>query len=279
MNHPETLPALGSGLGYRAPYRADLFLKPEAVDFLEVVADHFLDATREGEEELELLASRWPVVPHALDLSLGSAEGLDRGYLERLAQLIHRLDPPWWSEHLCLTRAGGVEIGHLAPLPFTWEAVEAVCRNLETIRRHISAPLILENITCPFYLPGAEMSETEFLAEVLERTGCGLLLDVTNLYVNSINHGYEAPAALAKLPLERVVQLHYAGGHVETGTMIDSHSHPVPPEIWQLLDEVLKRAPVRAVLLERDEQLPPFSELETELERARDLGRRHGRWG
>lgn len=278
MSTQDRLPALGSGLGYREPFRTDLFLRPGAVDFLEIVADHYLDASREKREELELLASQFPLVPHALDLSLGSADGLDPDYLNLLAELVNRLDPPWWSEHLSLTRSGGVEIGHLSPLPFTREARDTVCRNVEAARRRIRAPLILENITCPFFVPGAEMTEVDFLSEVVERTGCGVLLDVANLHINSVNHGYDPWQALERLPLERVVQLHFVGGHQEGGTWIDSHSRPAPPEIWALMETVLAQAPVKGIILERDEALPPFAELEAEVARARTLGKKHGRW-
>lgn len=273
-----TLPALGAGLGFREPLRAELFLHRGQVDFLEITADHYLDAPPGKQEELELLARHFPLVPHALDLSLGSAEGLDPGYLDRLARLVERLSPPWWSEHLAFTKAGGVRIGHLAPLPFTREAVETVARNVETVRRRIGAPLILENITYPFALPGSEMTEGQFLAEVLERTGCGLLLDVTNLYTNAVNHGYAPEALLEDLPLERVVQLHFVGGHWHDGTLVDSHGGPTPPEVWRLMDEVVARAPVKGIVLERDENLPPFAELATEVEQARAVGRRHRRW-
>jgi uncharacterized protein len=248
------------------------------VDFLEIVADHYLDAGREKARELELLAGHFPLIPHGLDLSLGSAEGIDRAYLRKLAALVQRLDPPWWSEHIAFTRAGGVEIGHLTPLPYTREALDVLCRNVAEARVAIEAPLVLENIAYLQAVPGSEMSEADFLAEVVERTDCGLLLDVTNLHANALNHGYDALAYLARLPLERVVQLHFVGGHWEQDVLIDSHSRPTPPDVWALVDAVLARAPVRGAVLERDENLPPFAELVDELEQARALGRRHGRW-
>jgi uncharacterized protein len=272
------LPTLGVGIGYREPYRADLFLSRPRVDFLEIVADHYLDAGREKARELELLAGHFPLIPHGLDLSLGSAEGIDRAYLRKLAALVQRLDPPWWSEHVAFTRAGGVEIGHLTPLPYTREALDVLCRNVAEARAAIDVPLVLENIAYLQAVPGSEMSEADFLAEVVERTDCGLLLDVTNLHANAVNHGYDALAYLARLPLERVVQLHFVGGHWERDVLIDSHSRPTPPDVWALVDAVLARAPVRGAVLERDENLPPFAELVDELEQARALGRRHGRW-
>jgi uncharacterized protein (UPF0276 family) len=272
------LPTLGVGLGFREPYRSDLFLHREHVDFLEITADHYLDVGPEKEHELELLAQHFTLIPHGLNLSLGSAEGLNATYLDKLAGLVRRLNPPWWSEHIAFTHVGGVEIGHLAPLPFTWEALETLCRNIAEVRRALDVPLILENISYVVRVPGAEMTEGAFLRELLERTGCGLLLDVMNLHANAVNHGYDAYAFLEHLPLERVVQLHFVGGHRERGVLIDSHAQPTHPEVWALLDAVVARAPVKGIILERDENLPPFTQLLGELARARAIGQRHGRW-
>ena len=273
-----SLPTLGVGLGFRPPFRSELFAHSEQVDFLEIVADHYLDASPEKERELELLVANFTLIPHGLHLSLGSADGVDRVYLGKVARLIEQVQPPWWSEHIAFTRAGGMNIGHLAPLPFTREALEALCRNVAEVQRRIEVPLILENITYTVRLPGAPMSEAEFLAEVLDRTGCGLLLDVTNLHTNAVNHGYDVSAFLEKLPLERVVQLHFVGGDWQGGVLVDNHSQPTPPEVWMLMGEILGRAPVRGVILERDENLPPFRELLGEMGKAREMGRRYGRW-
>ena len=272
------LPTLGVGLGFREPFLADLFLHQQEVDFLEITADHYMDSSSLKRQELDLLASHFTLIPHGLDLSLGSAEGLDATYIRKFAEIVDFVKPPWWSEHIALTHAGGVQIGHLSPVPFTHEAIEVLSRNIAEVRRAINVPLILENITYMVEMPGAEMDEADFLTELLERTDCGLLLDVTNLYTNAVNHDYNIEEMLAKLPLERVVQLHFAGGYWEDGMLIDSHSHPTPSDVWTLMDEVLARAPVKGVILERDEDLPPFSELLAELQHARELGRRRGRW-
>jgi uncharacterized protein len=275
--HRGELPLLGAGLGYREPFRSELFLHRRGVDFLEITVDHFFDASMEKGDELALLAEHFTLIPHGLNLSLGTAEGLDPAYLEQFAALVERIDPPWWSEHIAFTRAGGVEIGHLTPLPFTREALNVLCRNIETARQRIGVPLILENISFTVNLPGAEMSEAEFISEALERTDCGLLLDVTNLYTNSVNHGYDPLAFLEALPLERVVQLHFTGGFEHDGLLIDSHSEPAPPAVWSLLEAVVQRAPVRGIVLERDENLPAFAELLGEVARARTILQRHPR--
>ena len=274
-----SLPTLGVGLGFRAPFKPDLFLRQDEVDFLEITADHYLDAPPEKERELALLAEHFTLIPHGLNLSLGSADGLDPAYVRNLASLVRRLDPPWWSEHIAFTRAGDRDIGHLSPLPHTREALDVLSRNVAEVRRHLDVPLILENISYLVTMPGAEMSEAEFLAELVERTDCGLLLDVMNLHANASNHGYDPRWFLDRLPLERVVQLHFVGGHWSGDVLIDSHSEPTPPEVWELLDEVLRGAPVKGIILERDENIPPFRELVRELDHARAIGRRHGRWG
>lgn len=275
-------PILGVGIGYRSPFRSGLFRDPSAVDFLEITIEHFLDATDARIDELRLLARHFPLTPHGLNLSLGSAEGIDRGYVEKVAAFLRSLtpSPPWWSEHIACTRTDGIDIGHLAPLPFTREAVDVVCRNLQAVREIVDSPIpiLLENITAVVELPGGEYSEGEFLAEIAERSGCGLLLDVTNLHANAVNFRRDPLRELERLPLDKVIQLHFVGGHWEDGLFIDSHSRPTSPEIWDLMDEVLKRCPVKGVILERDENLPPFAELAAELRQARELGERHGRW-
>ena len=270
--------ALGVGLGFRPSFRADLFRQRAQVDFLEITADHYFNAPPEKLDELDLLAAHFPLIPHGLDLSLGSAEGIDPAYLDQFATLIERVSPPWWSEHLAFTRAGGVSIGHLAALPHTHEAVDAVVRNVEVVRRATEVPLVLENVTATVLVPGGEMDEAAFLTEVLRRTGCGWLCDVTNLYTNAINQGVDLDRELDRWPWEQVVQMHFAGGHWRDGILIDSHACPTSPEVWRLLDEAVARSSVKGIILERDESLPPFGDLLDELARARAIGSRHGRW-
>jgi uncharacterized protein len=169
-----------------------------------------------------------------------------------------------------------VSIGHLATLPYTREAIDVVVRNIEAVRRRVDVPLILENVTATVVIPGAEMDEPAFLTEVLERTGCGWLCDVTNLYTNAVNQDVDPD--LDRWPWDRVVQMHFVGGHWHGGVLIDSHACATPPEVWHLLEEAVRRSPVKGIILERDERLPPFGELLDELDRARAIGRRHGRW-
>jgi hypothetical protein len=271
-------PALGSGLGYRPPFRADLFANRSSVDFLEITADHYLDASAEKLAELDLLSAHFPLVIHGLDLSIGSAEGIDSAYLDRLAALIERVDPPWWSEHLCFTRAGGISIGHLAALPLTQEAIDVVARNVETVRKRIRTPLALENVTTVVRVPGAETDEPEFLTRVLDATGCLWLCDVANMHVNAVNFGADLDAGFERWPWDRLVQIHYAGGRWRGGVLMDSHDAATSEAVWALYDRVVARAPVKGVILERDERLPAFDELLGEVARARATLKEQGRW-
>ncbi len=272
------LPALGSGLGYRPQFRADLFANRAQVDFLEIIADHYFDASAEKLAELDLLKAHFPLVAHGLDLSIGGAEGLDPVYLDRLAALLARIKPPWWSEHLCFTRAGGVRIGHLAALPYTQEAIDVVARNVQTVRRRIKTPLALENITTVVRVPGAEMDEPEFLTRVLDATGCFWLCDAANLYANAVNQRLDLDADFERWPWDRLVQIHYAGGRWRGGVLIDSHDSATSKAVWALYDRIVARAPVKGAILERDERLPPFADLLGEIGRARGPLREHGRW-
>lgn len=274
----EILAPLGSGLGYRPQFRADLFANRDRVDFLEITADHYFDASAEKRAELDLLSAHFPLVIHGLDLSIGSAEGIDSAYLDRLEALVERVDPPWWSEHLCFTRAGGISIGHLAALPQTREAVDVVARNVETVRQRIKTPLVLENVTTVVRFPGAEMEEPEFLTRVLDATGCGWLCDVANMHVNAVNFGVDLDAEFESWPWDRLVQIHYAGGRWRDGVLIDSHDSATSEAVWALYDRVVARAPVKGVILERDERLPPFAELLDEVARARATLTEGRRW-
>ena len=274
----ESLPVLGVGMGYRDPLRKEILQYTDGIDFLEITADNFLQSPNTRWVFLDALRSRYTLIPHGLNLSLGSAEGLNREYLSELTELVQRVNPPWWSEHIAFTKAEGVEIGHLSPLPFNRESIDAFCDNVCEAQDRIETPLILENITYTVDLPWHEMEENKFLGELLDRTGCGLLLDVTNLFINSQNHGYDPVEFLKPIPPERIIQLHFVGGMMKDGKWIDNHSQNTQDDIFQLIDSVLQYAPVKGVILERDANFPPFTTITDELERARDLGRKHERW-
>ncbi len=265
----EKLAKLGVGLGFREQFQANIFLNQDKIDFLEITTDHYLDAKPDKLEELRLLKAHFPLIPHSLELSLGSAEGIDEEYLEKVAELVEIVEPNWFSDHLCFTRSGGVKIGHLAPVPYTLEAVKVFVKNIAHVKKRIKTPLVLENITYLVQFPSSEMAESAFIKTILEETDCGFLLDVTNLYINSQNFGFDWRKFLDEIPLERVVQLHFVGSHKHGKRLIDAHANRTEEDIWKVFEEVCRRCEIKGAVLERDENFPPFAEILEELEMAR----------
>lgn len=264
------LPFLGAGVSFRGEWRWDVVRHREELGAVECIPDDV--AGPAGIRDLVLIGQAVPVLLHGIGLSLGSAEGLDPERVEHLARVMEAVRPPWYSEHIAFCRAGGIEIGHLAPLPFSRRAVDTVAANVETLRKSIpKVPLLLENIAYNFQLPGSEMTEAEFVGSVLEAADAGLLLDLENVHANSQNHGYDPIGYLESLPLDRVVEVHLAGGVVRDGRYADSHTRPVPEESWALLEWLAPRTNVRAAIIERDDDLPPFAELLAEVRRAAEV--------
>ncbi len=246
--------------------------RPRTVDFVEIVAETCF--TQKGtRREAAALGEIWPVVPHGVKLSLGSAEGVDDSRVHRLALLARELRAPVLSEHVSFTRAGGSDIGHLTQLPRTREAIAAFARNVDRARRLLpDVPLLLENVAWSFLWPDDEMDEAAFYQEVVRATGCELLLDVGNLYANAVNEGRDPRSVLAAYPLDRVGMVHVAGGVLEDGFYFDTHAHPVPPEVLALVGEVVARRPDVPVMIERDANIS-FAEVTAELAAIRELPR------
>ena len=269
------LPFLGAGISFRPAWRYEVVRHRAALGAVECIPEDV--AGPAGARDLQVLRDAVPVLLHGIGLSLGSADGLEPERLEHVARLAEALSPPWFSEHIAFTRAGGIEIGHLTPLPHTREAVEAVAENVAALKRRLPGlPVLLENIASNLPLPGAEMSEPEFVRAVVETADAGLLLDLENVHANATNQGLDPIAYLETLPLERAVEVHLAGGLFSGGEYIDTHTRPVPEESWALLEWLVPRADVRVVIIERDDDLPPFGELLAEVRRAESI-LRHAR--
>jgi uncharacterized protein (UPF0276 family) len=272
-----SLPELGVGIGFRRALAADVFHHRDAIDFVEIISEHYLDPTREERLELARLAAAFPLIPHGLNLSIGTAAPADAHYLQSVAKLATTVGAPWWSDHLAMTRAGDVEIGHLAPVALTHASLDVVCDNIARAQAAVPVPFVVEHIASPLALPGADMSEAQFISRMLERTGAGLLLDLMNVYANAWNHGFDPYEFLESIPLDRVVYVHVIGGRLEDGIMIDSHTDPTPDAVWELLTFVAARVRLRGVLIEWDDHFPDFGVVLEELARARGaLGRAAG---
>ena len=256
------------GLGFRAELAADLVAAASTVDFVEVVAETCY-TQRTTRREACAVAEIWPVVPHGVKLSLGSAEGVDLDRARRLGALARELRAGVISEHVSFTRAGSVDIGHLTQLPRTREAIRVVARNVAQVRRVLpDVPMLLENVAWSVRWPDDEMDEPTFYQEIVAATDCGLLLDVSNLFANALNEGLDPIAVLADYPLDRIGMIHVAGGIWEDGFYFDTHAHPVPRGVLDLV----ARCPAVPVLIERDANFD-FAELSRELAALRALPR------
>ncbi|WP_432852046.1 DUF692 domain-containing protein [Amycolatopsis sp. CA-161197] len=254
---------LGVGIGWRAELDLSIARLP-GVDWVEVVAEN-LHAPHLPESLLALRERGMPVLPHAVSLSLGGAEPLDTQRVEHLAELARALDAPLASDHVCFVRAGGLDSGHLMPLPRTREALDVLVANVRLAQSIVDVPLALENIAAVLEWPENTLSEEQFLTELTERTGCLLIVDVANLYANARNVGTDPVAFLDGIPWERLAYVHMAGGVERAGVYHDTHAHPVLPEVLDLLAELRRRTDPPGVLLERDDDYPTDTELAAEL--------------
>ncbi|GAA2449776.1 hypothetical protein GCM10010405_36600 [Streptomyces macrosporus] len=261
---------LGTGIGWRPEIAAEIDALP-GVDWVEVVAENVCPGHLPP--ELTRLRERGAtVVPHGVGLGLG---GADRPAPERLAALARRaeaLGSPLVTEHIAFVRAGGpstgtpvLEAGHLLPVPRTRDALDVLCENVRIAQDALPVPLALENVAAIVRWPDEEMTEAEFLTELVERTGVGLLIDVANLHTNHVNRGEDPSAVLAGLPLEALAYVHVAGGVERDGVWHDSHAHPVSEPVLAILAELCARTAPPGVLLERDDAFPPADELAAEL--------------
>ncbi|MFJ9828770.1 DUF692 domain-containing protein [Streptomyces sp. NPDC101160] len=262
--------ALGVGIGWR-PEIAEAVEALPGVDWVEVVAenlcaDHLPDS-------LERLRARGvTVVPHGVSLGLGGADRPDAGRLAALARKAEVLGAPLVTEHVAFVRAGGpltatpqLEAGHLLPVPRTWDALDVLCENIRTAQDALPVPLALENIAALVSWPGEELTEGQFLTELVERTGVRLLIDVANLHTNHVNRGEDPAEALSSLPVEAIAYVHVAGGLERDGVWHDTHAHPVPRPVLDILADLASRVSPPGVLLERDDHFPEPRELAAEL--------------
>ncbi len=255
--------ALGVGIGWRPEIDLTVERLP-GVDFVEVLAESV--AVDPLPESLRVLRERAvPVVVHAVSLSLGGADPVDPSRVAHLAAVAEAVSAPLVSEHVAFTRAGGMESGHLLPVPRTRAALAALVANVRVAQRELPVPLALENIATLLDWPDAELTEGQFLAELVERTDCLLLVDVANLYANAVNIGTEPASFLDEIPLARLAYVHVAGGTSHDGLHHDTHAHAVPKEVLDVLAELCDRVTPPGVLLERDDRFPPDAELAAEL--------------
>ena len=273
----------GVGLGLRFALLDELLARgPEklpALRFLECHPENYMRRGGRFPAGLAACRAQWPFATHGLAMSLGGVDPLDPTYLRTLDGFLRELDVPWHSDHLCFSVAHGAASHDLLPIPFNEETVHHFAQRIRQAQDAIDTPLAVEN-TSYYLLPErSDLGEGEFVRAVVEEAGCGLMLDVNNVYVNAQNHGQDPKAILSAMPLDRVVQIHVAGHFYEEppspelprGFIIDTHSEPVRDEVYALLAWTLERTGRVPVLLERDDDFPTFDELYGEVERLHEI--------
>ncbi|HEU4400684.1 MAG TPA: DUF692 domain-containing protein [Candidatus Polarisedimenticolia bacterium] len=264
---------LGHGVGLRRDHFERVLSGPTRIDWFEVISENFMVDGGRPLDVLRRVRERYPVVLHGVSLSIGSTDPLDEAYLDRLDDLARRFEPAWVSDHLCWTSVGGHQAHDLLPLPYTEEALENVVARVLRVQERLRRPIALENVSSYVAYRASAMPEWEFLARVAERSGCGILLDINNIYVSARNHDFDARAYLAGIPPAKVWQFHLAGHSDKGDYLLDTHDHPVADPVWDLYRDAVRRFGAVSTLIEWDDKIPGFDRLEAESERARAIRR------
>lgn len=270
----------GVGLAYRNCLQREIMQFADDIDFLEIPTEDYIVRPRrlatdpEGRLLREVLET-FPCVAHGISMSIGSVEPLDANYMNSTVAFLEEYGLDVFSEHLAFHRMDGVDLLMFLSLPFEKQSVEWLARKYEAARDVLGRPFSLENVSYYFPVPRCSLDEADFLTRLTQRTDCTLLLDVTNIYNNAQNHGYDPVEFIRSLPGDRVKQLHLAGGHYSHGMWQDSHSAPVMDGVWPLLDEVLEHTAAEVIILERDSNFIPFEPVVADLVQARSIFYKH----
>lgn len=265
---------LGHGVGLRSLHYRHILNENPNVGWFEIISENYMDSQGRPRQTLNQIAERYPIVMHGVSLSIGSTDPLDWEYLGRLKQLANEIKAVWVSDHVCWTGVLGKNSHDLLPLPYMDESLNHVIERVRIVQDFLERPLVLENPSSYVTFRASTMPEWEFISRLAEEADCGLLVDVNNIYVSSFNHGFDPFEFLEFLPVDRIVQCHLAGHTRRPDCIIDTHDAPVVSPVWQLYRRLCERNSQVSTLLEWDANIPPFSVLEEELERARTIGER-----
>lgn len=262
-------PSRGFGLGLRPKHYPDFIAAPQPVDWLEIISENYMIQGGKPLAMLDRIRADYPVAMHGVSMSLGSVQDLDRDYLAQLRIFARRIDPMWISDHLCWTGMHGLNLHDLYPLPYTEEAVRHVVARIRQVQDTLERRLVIENVSSYLAYADSVMSEWEFLTAISEEADCLLLLDVNNIYVSSVNHGFDARTFIDGVPARRVQQIHLAG-HSNMGEyIIDTHDEPIADPVFDLYGYACRRLGPASTMIERDDNIPPLAELIAELGRVR----------
>lgn len=266
-----TTPSPGFGLGLRPAHYTALLETRASLDWLEIISENFMVDGGKPMAMLDRLRADYPMAMHGVALSIGSTDALDRDYLKKLKALADRVQPLWISDHFCWTGVGGHNAHDLLPLPYTEEAVRLLVSRIGQVQHELGRRLVLENVSSYLGYAVSEMTEWDFIRAVADEADCLLLLDVNNVYVSSVNHGFDPVHYLAGLPAARVQQIHLAGHSTHDDHLVDTHDQPVCEEVWALYDIACGMFGEVATMIERDDNIPALHELLNELARARRI--------
>src|SRR3990167_8843970 len=257
-------PQLGFGLGLRTDhYSAILEEKPD-VDWFEIITENYLVPGGKPLYFLDKIRAHYPMVMHGVSMSIGSSDPLDLDYLKQVKLLANRVEPKWISDHLCWTGVQGKNTHDLLPLPYTEEAVKHVAGRIRQIQDILGRHILIENVSSYLTYNQSVLTEWEFLKEVSERADCMILLDINNIYVSSVNHEFDPLDYIASMPANRIYQIHLAGHSNMGDYIIDTHDHDIVDSVWNLYSETLRRIGLCSTMIERDDHIPPLSELVSE---------------
>ncbi|MFZ1084741.1 MAG: DUF692 domain-containing protein [Terracidiphilus sp.] len=254
----------GVGIGLRIPHYDHIFSRKPAVDWFEIISENFMVDGGRPLHVLDRILEQYRVVQHGVSMYFGSAQPADREHLRRLKALVKRTRTPWLTDHLCWGSVDGTYSHDLLPLPYTWEAVEKTATRIREVQKFLEIPLAVENVSSYAEFTDSEMTEWEFLNEVVERADCGILLDVNNIYVSSVNHEFDPMIYVNAVPAERVAQIHIAGHSRYEKYILDTHDHPVIDPVWKLYARAIERCGPTPTLLEWDDHIPSFDEVHNE---------------
>jgi len=254
----------GIGIGLRAPHYHHILTRKPVVDWFEIISENFMIDGGRPLRILDQILEQYKVVQHGVSMYFGSAERPNREHLRRLKDLVKRTKTPWLTDHLCWGSVDGRYTHDLLPMPYTFEAAKITAQKVREVRDFLEIPLAVENVSSYAEFHVSEMTEWEFLTEVVERADCGILLDVNNIYVSSQNHSFDPHAYLAGIPAERVAQIHIAGHSKYRKYILDTHDHPVIDPVWKLYADAIHRVGHTATLLEWDDSIPSFDEVHSE---------------
>lgn len=268
-------PFQGFGLGLRPRHYNSFLAQPQAVDWLEVISENYMVQGGKPLAMLDRIRADYPIAMHGVSMSIGSVSPIDHGYLQRLKALADRIQPMWVSDHLCWTGVHGTNLHDLFPLPYTEEALRHVAARVREVQETLGRRLVLENVSSYIDYASSEMSEWAFLTALAEEADCLLLLDVNNIYVSGMNHGFDPRDFIDGVPAHRIQQIHVAGHSNLGDVIIDTHDAPVPDEVFDLYAYACRRFGPVSTMIERDDSIPPLEDLIVELDRVRAVAARH----